>query len=160
MPSEAAQPKKKKGNFLGYVRVISKNFRFLPVLHHEKLYLENLPCSSSYERSFMHRDIVTHVVATSTQFLITGSVDGHVKFWKKMEEGIEFIKHFRSHLGQITSLVANGQGTLLCSASNDKSLKVFDIINFDMINMMKLDYVPKCCEWIHKAGDAVSLLAV
>lgn len=30
---------------------------------------------------------------------MTGSVDGHVKFWKKMEEGIEFVKHFRSHLG-------------------------------------------------------------
>ena len=34
-----------------------------------------------------------------TEFLITASVDGHVKFWKKKEDGIEFVKHFRSHLG-------------------------------------------------------------
>lgn len=78
----------------------------------------------------MHRDVITHVVMTSTDFLITGSCDGHVKFWKKMEEGIEFVKHFRSHLGAITALTANYQGSLLVSVSNDKSLKVFDIINF------------------------------
>lgn len=35
-----------------------------------------------------------------TDFIITASQDGHVKFWKKNEEeGIEFVKHFRSHLG-------------------------------------------------------------
>lgn len=35
-----------------------------------------------------------------TDFVITASQDGHVKFWKKNEdEGIEFVKHFRSHLG-------------------------------------------------------------
>lgn len=35
-----------------------------------------------------------------TDFIITASHDGHVKFWKKIEEGIEFVKHFRSHLGE------------------------------------------------------------
>ncbi len=35
-----------------------------------------------------------------TDFIITASCDGHVKFWKKKdEEGIEFVKHFRSHMG-------------------------------------------------------------
>lgn len=46
----------------------------------------------------MHRDVITHVVVTKTDFVVTASIDGHVKFWKKMEEGIEFVKHFRSHL--------------------------------------------------------------
>ena len=36
-----------------------------------------------------------------TDFLVTASCDGHVKFWKKTEEGIEFVKHFRSHLGTV-----------------------------------------------------------
>jgi peptidylprolyl isomerase domain and WD repeat-containing protein 1 len=36
-----------------------------------------------------------------TDFIITASNDGHVKFWKKCDgEGIEFVKHFRSHLGK------------------------------------------------------------
>jgi peptidylprolyl isomerase domain and WD repeat-containing protein 1 len=47
----------------------------------------------------MHRDIVSHVWMTCTNYLITGSVDGHIKFWKKQPEGIEFVKHFRAHLG-------------------------------------------------------------
>ncbi len=28
--------------------------------------------------------------------MVTGSQDGHVKFWKKQEEGMEFVKHFTS----------------------------------------------------------------
>lgn len=65
-----------------------------------------------------------------TEFVITGSVDGHVKFWKKMEESIEFVKHFRSHLGPIMDMTVNYNGSLLCTVSTDKSLKVFDVINF------------------------------
>ena len=34
-----------------------------------------------------------------TSFFITASRDGHVKFWKKNGEEIEFVKHFRAHLG-------------------------------------------------------------
>jgi peptidylprolyl isomerase domain and WD repeat-containing protein 1 len=33
--------------------------------------------------------------------VITGSVDGHLKFWKKQETGIEFVKHYRAHLGAV-----------------------------------------------------------
>ena len=35
-----------------------------PVLVHEQMYLDNLPCSEYYEKSFMHRDTVTQVVVT------------------------------------------------------------------------------------------------
>ncbi|KAG4074671.1 hypothetical protein HA402_004542 [Bradysia odoriphaga] len=144
MPTEAAAaPAKKK-----------------KVLHYEKLYLENLPSSECYEKSYMHRDVITHIVVTKTDFVITASIDGHVKFWKKMEEGIEFVKHFRSHLQPINALTTNPNGTYLATASADKSMKVFDVINFDMINMIKLDYIPMCAEWIHSAGDAIASIAV
>lgn len=68
-------------------------------LQHERLYLDRLPCAESYEKSYMHRDIITHCVVAATDFIITASCDGHIKFWKKVEVGIEFVKHFRSHLG-------------------------------------------------------------
>lgn len=131
----------------------------------------------------MHRDVITHIVVTKTDFIITASVDGHVKFWKKMEEGIEFVKHFRSHMcklrvsflchyvaslknirkqfaAPINALSVNANGTYLCTASTDKNVKIFDVINFDMINMIKLDFVPQCAEWIHIPNDAISALAV
>ncbi|XP_004537520.1 peptidylprolyl isomerase domain and WD repeat-containing protein 1 [Ceratitis capitata] len=130
------------------------------VLPYEKVYLENLPNAESYERSYMHRDVITHVVSTKTEFIVTGSYDGHIKFWKKMEEGIEFVKHFRSHLMPIHSLITNTSGTLLCSASADKCAKIFDVVNFDMINIIKLGFTPLCSEWIHSSGDAVHSLAI
>lgn len=37
---------------------------FQTVLEFEDLYLDNLPNVEMYERSFMHRDIVTHLVTT------------------------------------------------------------------------------------------------
>lgn len=97
------------------------------VLPHEHLYLENLPSAESYERSFMHRDVITHCLVTSTDFIITASNDGHIKFWKKVELGIEFVKHFRSHLGPVISIATNVEGSLFCSASTDKSIKIFDV---------------------------------
>lgn len=56
-------------------------------LDFETRYLEALPNTSMYETSYMHRDVITHVlVSQTTDFVITGSVDGHVKFWKKMPQ--------------------------------------------------------------------------
>ncbi|KAL9918842.1 peptidylprolyl isomerase domain and WD repeat-containing protein 1 isoform 1-T2 [Glossina fuscipes fuscipes] len=130
------------------------------VLPYEKVYLENLPDADCYEKSYMHRDVITHLVATKTDFVITGSLDGHIKFWKKMDEGIEFVKHFRSHLMPLHALVTNANGNLLCSASADKCAKIFDVINFDMINIIKLDFTPLTACWIHSPGDAVESLAV
>lgn len=145
LPTEAApEPQKKKRK----------------VLHHEKLFLENLPNSESYEKSYMHRDVITYCVATKTDFIVTASTDGHVKFWKKSEDGIEFVKHFRAHLNTITSLSTNSMGTLLCTSSTDKSVKVFDVINFDMINMIKLDFTPSLTAFIASSGDTIPCLAV
>lgn len=144
MPSEAAKPKPKKRK----------------VLEFESLYIDNLPSSETYEFSYMHRDVVTHVVVTKTDFVITASQDGHLKFWKKQEEGIEFVKHFRSHLAPISHVAANSTGTLLCTASQEKTVKVFDVVNFDMINMISIEFEPYCTEWVHSPGDPISALAI
>lgn len=84
-----------------------------------------------YEKSYMHRDVVTHVAVSAADFFISGSTDGkrghinswcllkspnsllycpgHLKFWKKKPTGIEFAKHFRSHLGPIEGLAVSSQ---------------------------------------------------
>ncbi|BFG06042.1 peptidylprolyl isomerase domain and WD repeat-containing protein 1 [Drosophila madeirensis] len=130
------------------------------VLPYEHIFLENLPNAESYERSYMHRDVISHLVCTKTDFVVTASLDGHIKFWKKGELGIEFVKHFRSHLVPIKSLSTNASGTLLCSAATDQTAKVFDVVNFDMINIIRLGYTPQCTEWISAPGDAVQGLAI
>ena len=71
-------------------------------LDNEQEYLHALPSADMYERSYMHRETVTHsAMAIQTEFLVTASTDGHIKFWKKRPQGIEFAKHFRAHVGPV-----------------------------------------------------------
>ncbi|KAG9315709.1 hypothetical protein JVU11DRAFT_3356 [Chiua virens] len=131
------------------------------VLPHEKLYLEHLPNADQYYQSFMHRDALNFCVMTKTDFLITTSIDGHLKLWKKQETGIEFVKHFRAHASPIVGVSVSADGQMFASISEDGSAKVFDVVNFeDMINMLKLGFVPHACCWVHRRGQAQGLLAV
>jgi peptidylprolyl isomerase domain and WD repeat-containing protein 1 len=162
-------------------------------LEHEQDYLQALPSAEMYEKSYMHRDIVTQAaVAADVHFIITGSADGHIKFWKKRAQGVEFAKHFRAHLGPVrggripdgwqgqllllplplllcgghalfggpepvdvglVGLSVSHDGSLLASWSDDKSIKIFDIANLDMIAMLRLPYIPACAEWAFKVSS-------
>ncbi|KAI0729627.1 hypothetical protein C8Q72DRAFT_305106 [Fomitopsis betulina] len=130
------------------------------VLPHEKLYLDHLPSADRYYKSFMHRDVINFNFMTKTDFLLTTSVDGHLKLWKKQDQGIEFVKHYRAHLAPIVGASASADGQLFASVSEDGTAKVFDVVNFDMINMIKLGFTPHACCWVHRRGQAQGLLAV
>ncbi|ESK87163.1 peptidyl-prolyl cis-trans isomerase [Moniliophthora roreri MCA 2997] len=130
------------------------------VLPHEKLYLDHLPNTDQYYKSFMHRDTINYCVVTKTEFMITTSVDGHLKLWKKQETGIEFVKLYRAHLQPITGVSASADGQLFATVSEDGTAKVFDVVNFDMINIIKLGYTPHACCWVHGRGQAQGVLAV
>ncbi|KAG7088393.1 hypothetical protein E1B28_012392 [Marasmius oreades] len=108
----------------------------------------------------MHRDVINYCVVTKTEFMITTSVDGHLKLWKKQETGIEFVKHYRAHLQPIVGVSASADGQLFATISEDGTAKVFDVINFDMINIIKLGFTPHTCCWVHGRGQAQGILAV
>ena len=77
--------------------------------HH---FLEAMPSADMYERSYMHKDTVCSIIVSHKyDFIFTMSVDGSLKFWKKVQNGIEFVKTFRAHAGKITgcSLSTNEQ---------------------------------------------------
>ncbi|KAI8961717.1 hypothetical protein F5Y11DRAFT_325073 [Daldinia sp. FL1419] len=143
LPSTVGAPKKKR--------------RVLP---HEKLYIEALPKSARYSKSLMHKEQLSFVNVTRSDFLITTSVDGVVKFWKKIEQGIEFIKEFRAHQGEVRSVSVSHDGRSFATAGFDKTIKIFDVITFDLLSMLPLDYVPKSVCWVHKLGASLPLLAV
>ncbi|KAI8579693.1 hypothetical protein K450DRAFT_241062 [Umbelopsis ramanniana AG] len=130
------------------------------VLPHEQIYLSRLPTSDMYEKSYMHRDILNFIAVTKNDFIITTSQDGHLKFWKKTASGIEFVKHYRSHLSNVNGINISADNELLATISEDKSMKVYDVTQFDMINMIKFDFTPKCVCWIHQKGQAQALIAV
>uniref|UniRef100_A0A7S1KV78 peptidylprolyl isomerase n=1 Tax=Alexandrium catenella TaxID=2925 RepID=A0A7S1KV78_ALECA len=131
------------------------------VLKNAHVYLDNLPKAEMYEKSFMHRDTVSFAISShSTGFLVTGSVDGHIKFWKKQYEGIEFVKHFRSHMGTLLAMALSQDGRLLATVGDDNALKLYEVAAFDMTSMLKLPFKPLCAEFVHKKNSPAALVAV
>ena len=102
-------------------------------LPYEKLYVSALPVSPRYSKSLMHKDQLSFVTITPiTDFLITSSVDGVVKFWKKVAVGIESVKEFRVHIGEIKNVSVSQDGRSFATAGVDKTVKIFDVITFGM----------------------------
>ena len=100
-------------------------------LPYEKLYISALPESPRYFKSLMHREQLSFVTITPhTDFLITTSVDGVVKFWKKSNEGVEFVKEYKAHSGDITGIAVSQDGRSLATAGADSTLKIFDIPSY------------------------------
>lgn len=112
-----------------------------------------------YEKSYMHRDTVTHVaVAGPSDFILSASADGHLKFWRKTAAGVEFAKHFRAHLGPVTGLAVSPDGALAATISAaDGTAKVFDVATFDMTAMARLPFsAPSALAW---GGDGALIVA-
>lgn len=132
------------------------------VLPYEKLYVSALPSSTRYSKSLMHKEQLSFVTVTpgGTDFLITTSIDGVAKFWKKVADGIEFVKEFRAHQGDIRAVSVSADGRNFATAGADKSVKIFDVITFDLLAMLPLDYTPRCVCWVHRKGASLPLLAV
>jgi peptidylprolyl isomerase domain and WD repeat-containing protein 1 len=76
-----------------------------------------------------------------TNFIITTSVDGHLKLWKKQEQGIEFVKHYRASLKGIVGVCASGDGKYFATISESGEGRVFDVVNFGT-STSRLAYAP------------------
>ncbi|KAG9206364.1 hypothetical protein G6514_005091 [Epicoccum nigrum] len=130
-------------------------------LPYEKLYVAALPAAQRYSKSLMHRDQLAFTTFTPyTDFLITSSVDGVVKFWKKDFGGIEFVKEFKAHTGEIRSVNVSADGRSFATAGADNTVKMFDVVTFDLLAMLSLDYSPRAVCWVHGRGASFPQLAV
>ncbi|KAF2033834.1 peptidyl-prolyl cis-trans isomeras-like protein [Setomelanomma holmii] len=130
-------------------------------LPYEKLYVAALPASQRYVKSLMHREQLCFTTLTPhTDFLITSSIDGVVKFWKKDFGGIEFVKEFRAHAGEIRSVNVSADGRSFATAGSDNTVKIFDVITFDLLAMLSLEYSPRAVCWVHGRGASFPQLAV
>ncbi|KAF3005747.1 hypothetical protein E8E13_006750 [Curvularia kusanoi] len=130
-------------------------------LPYEKLYVAALPAAQRYSKSLMHRDQLCFTTFTPyTDFLITSSIDGVVKFWKKDFGGIEFVKEFKAHTGEIRSVNVSADGRSFATAGADNTVKIFDVVTFDLLAMLSLDYSPRAVCWVHGRGASFPQLAV
>ena len=116
------------------------------------LHLGRLPSAAMYERSYMHRDHLTHLILTPTAFLLTASRDGVVKWWKKVRGGIEFIRQYRAHTSPLVSLTVDAAGDNAVSIGCDQHMRFYDVLNFDMVNAVELGFMPAASVWVHSGG--------
>ena len=129
--------------------------------HNEKQYIAALPASSRYSKSLMHKEQLFCCSFTPyTDFLITSSVDGYVKFWKKVTDGVEFVKEFRAHNGEINSVTVSSDGRSHATTGADGTIKIFDVVTFDLLAMIEPKVPPKCVCFVHGTGSSFPLLAV
>ncbi|KAF7456334.1 peptidyl-prolyl cis-trans isomerase CYP71 [Cryptosporidium felis] len=147
----------------------------------------NLPITDFYECSFMHKKQVSHVASShKTGFFVTASIDGVVKFWrlrsdrevrKDLDEGtrsgplvatsLEFVKGFQAHGSEISDIsVSNCEFYLASLSEKEKNVKLFSILDFDMISIIKVPIYPSKCVFVggsalgtHKAPRAGSSTA-
>ncbi|EFC39146.1 predicted protein [Naegleria gruberi] len=142
--SSSIQQQEISNNNLGSKIKLSKEERI------DQLHLGQLPEGLMYEWSYMHRDYICYVLVappskvttssshSSTHFIITMSKDGHVKFWRKTIDNIEYVKHFTAHNTSVMGPLKYGTMAcdgLLAASMTRSDLKVYDVTNFDMINV-------------------------
>ena len=146
------------GPALPSAEVPKKKRRKLP---YERQYVAALPTSTQYSKSLMHKDQLSFCTFTPhTDFLITSSIDGFVKFWKKVFGGIEFVKEFKAHNGEIKSVTVSADGRSLATTGADNTIKIFDVVTFDLLAMLEPEVPPKCVCFVHGTGSSYPLLAV
>ena len=130
-------------------------------LPYEALYVDALPRGSRYSKSLMHKEQVASVTVAPppSDFVITTSIDGIVKFWKKIAHGIEFAKEYRAHIGRVQSQSLSADGASFATTGNeeDKTLKIFDVITFDLLSIIDLEGAATSICWVHKRGSAPTL---
>ena len=67
-----------------------------------QVYANDLPRADLYERSYMHRDVVSHIaVSKNAEFVVSASRDGHVKFWKKVQEQLKEVERSKKITAKI-----------------------------------------------------------
>lgn len=123
--------------------------------------LTKLPSARRYEQSFSHRAQVTHVAFAKTDFAITASSDGVIKFWillaaeERKPRELHFAKQFAAHKGALDGFAVSRDGFLFASTSaSDDSVRFFDVVNCDMTSFAELAFKPGVCEWVHKKQTA------
>lgn len=134
-------------------------------VRNEKLHLANLPNFEPYTRSYLHRAPITVIAVqpigsigsgSDSGFVVSGSADGFVKFWKKstQEQGdIEFVKQYLAHADSpVLDAVFSTDGKYVATVSSDRTAKVFDVTNFDMINIVDFKFDPRTICWIQRPG--------
>ncbi|KAK7680992.1 hypothetical protein QCA50_015828 [Cerrena zonata] len=158
---------------------VKKKRRTIKSVIPESMLASNLPLNESYRYSYEQESNISTLTKTQDdELIIVGLKNGTVKFFKKQiasstipdEEGteidgqLELLKQFSAHPEKsIVQLIVNHDDSYLASiAQDDDNIKIFDLRSLDMIQAIKLEFVPNdtikqpCC-WFKNTGGTACL---
>ncbi len=159
--SEPTQPKPSPAEMRRRQLILLRKKKEAQAEQAELIHLSRLPTSTIYEKSYMHRVPLSHVIVTPrTGFIITASLEGTIKVWKKVKGDIKFVKNFRAHSSFITALVTSHDGSFVASAGDDGIIRIFDVITFDNTHTFEMNFIASSLAWVHKSTSPIPLLAV
>lgn len=120
--------------------------------------LKEIPTSTHYQISFMHKATVTHVITSNRHgYVMSACEQGIVKFWKRTSTTtveqqqqtvgkdkdmstpcLEFVKSFTAHIGPLAALVIDpSEDTIASIGKDDGLIKFYDVSTFDATSMIK-----------------------
>lgn len=145
----------------------------------KSFYDKNVPASAHYHVSWMHAETITCMVHSKKHgYVISGSYDGIVKFWKRLEVNnddalaedknakpcLEFVKSFTAHSLSVTALAVDWEGDTCCSVGYDGLIKLYDISTFDATGMIRTpansQRLGTSCIFFKASNYATEVLAV
>lgn len=103
----------------------------------------------------MHRDVISHLCLCHPH-LLTASIDGQLKLWARdasSSAALSFVKAFSLHSLPL-ALAASADGHLAVSLAADKSLKLFAVAAFDLVDFTVLHFRPAPAVCFVRAGSA------
>eukprot|EP01054_Gregarina_sp_Poly1_P004628 Gregarina_sp_Poly_1__4627@NODE_2475_length_2076_cov_29_483823_g1568_i0_p1_GENE_NODE_2475_length_2076_cov_29_483823_g1568_i0NODE_2475_length_2076_cov_29_483823_g1568_i0_p1_ORF_typecomplete_len613_score86_61Pro_isomerase/PF00160_21/2_2e59ANAPC4_WD40/PF12894_7/0_0043ANAPC4_WD40/PF12894_7/1_8e03ANAPC4_WD40/PF12894_7/0_00017ANAPC4_WD40/PF12894_7/68WD40/PF00400_32/0_54WD40/PF00400_32/0_0026WD40/PF00400_32/1_6e04WD40/PF00400_32/1_7e02WD40/PF00400_32/7_1e02Ge1_WD40/PF16529_5/0_017Ge1_WD40/PF16529_5/0_31 len=124
--------------------------------------LKVLPQSETYAVSFQHKKTISHVlISDPCDFVVTLSHDGAIKFWKRRASNVEFVKSYRAHLSAIRDAAISKDGSTVATiGEGDRSVKIFNVVDFDLLCKHDLDFDPAAVGLVHLEGVGDLHLAV
>lgn len=123
----------------------------------ERLLLEGFPSKEEYSSSFEQESVVSCIAKTSSDSLaILGLKNGIVKFFARDKKTVgaakkdtssgqlTFLRQFSAHPHKEVLLIAVNEDNVYAAslAKNDRDVKIFDLATLDMIQVVKLDFIP------------------
>lgn len=98
-------------------------------------FMKNLPSSEMYFKSYMHKQAVQFVVVSpETDFFVSMSVDGIVKFWHRKDKDIEFVKGVNTKDGTFNSYTVSHDGQFVATGSCNGKVSVFSVASLDLVS--------------------------
>lgn len=130
-------------------------------------YLQRLPSSEMYYRSYMHKENLQFVASSAqNNFFLSMSVDGVLKFWHRDtglagNSEIEFVKLISTKDGSFYSYSISYDGRYIATGFKNGRVCIFEISSFDLINRFDFkvpDGVIVC--FFHDPMDPIYMLGI